>query len=171
VIPRCTPLKKETNGTSAYAGQEAVIKQQAPKAKNFTQARAYRNKPLTEAQETKNKTKSKVRAKVEHPFLWIKRIWGFAKTRYRGLHKNLNRTLMWLLSYNVMKANVQLTGWIRLWGWMNAEKSGATGWIQAGLTIGDGKNGFNWLRYKCSIAFLWEWIKKTDLFRESFTLV
>ncbi len=102
---------KETRlyGDGAYTGQKAVMKQQAPKAKDFTQARPWRNKPLTEAQKSRNKTKSKVRAKVEHPFLWVKRIWGFAKTRYRGLHKNLNRALMLLLSYNVMKANVPLT--------------------------------------------------------------
>jgi len=32
-----------------------------------------------------------VRAKVEHPFLIIKRIFGFAKTRYKGLAKNAHR--------------------------------------------------------------------------------
>lgn len=32
-----------------------------------------------------------MRAKVEHPFLVIKRLFGFAKTRYRGLDKNSNR--------------------------------------------------------------------------------
>lgn len=31
-----------------------------------------------------------VRAKVEHPFLILKRDFGFAKTRYRGIGKNLN---------------------------------------------------------------------------------
>ncbi|MDQ3565951.1 MAG: transposase, partial [Pseudomonadota bacterium] len=39
----------------------------------------------------KNKTKSSVRAKVEHPFLIIKRIFGFVKTRYKGLAKNAHR--------------------------------------------------------------------------------
>ena len=34
--------------------------------------------------------KASVRAKVEHPFLVIKRDFGFSKTRYRGLAKNLN---------------------------------------------------------------------------------
>jgi IS5 family transposase len=97
-------------GDGAYTGQKAVMKKCAPKAQDFTQARPWRNKPLTQAQLAKNKTKSRVRAKVEHPFLWIKRIWGFDKVRYRGLAKNLNRALMLLLSYNVMKANVQLTG-------------------------------------------------------------
>ena len=39
----------------------------------------------------KNRTKSSVRAKVEHPFLILKRIFGFAKTRYKGLAKNAHR--------------------------------------------------------------------------------
>lgn len=34
--------------------------------------------------------KASVRAKVEHPFLIVKRDFGFRKTRYRGLAKNLN---------------------------------------------------------------------------------
>jgi transposase, IS5 family len=32
-----------------------------------------------------------VRAKVEHPFLVIKRVFGFARVRYRGLEKNAHR--------------------------------------------------------------------------------
>jgi hypothetical protein len=32
-----------------------------------------------------------VRAKVEHPFCVVKRLWGFTKVRYRGLAKNANR--------------------------------------------------------------------------------
>jgi IS5 family transposase len=35
--------------------------------------------------------KSSVRSKVEHPFLLIKRYFGFAKTVYRGLAKNTHR--------------------------------------------------------------------------------
>ncbi len=42
---------------------------------------------VTVIQRAKNKTKSSVRAKVEHPFLIIKRIFGFVKTRYKGLAK------------------------------------------------------------------------------------
>ena len=34
--------------------------------------------------------KASARAKVEHPFLVVKRDFGFAKTRYRGIGKNLN---------------------------------------------------------------------------------
>ena len=32
--------------------------------------------------------KASVRAKVEHPFLYVKRQFGYAKVRYRGLWKN-----------------------------------------------------------------------------------
>lgn len=37
------------------------------------------------------KTKASVRAKVEHPFRYIKQIFGYDKVRYRGLAKNENR--------------------------------------------------------------------------------
>lgn len=50
--------------------------------------RRYRYKDAVDEEErAKDKTKSSVRAKVEHPFLIIKRIFGFAKTRYKGLAK------------------------------------------------------------------------------------
>jgi IS5 family transposase len=37
------------------------------------------------------KRKSSTRCKVEHPFLIVKRQFGYCKTAYRGLSKNLNR--------------------------------------------------------------------------------
>ena len=50
------------------------------------------------------KRKALVRAKVEHPFLYIKRHFGYAKTRYCGLAKNTLR-LMTLLGFaNLMRA-------------------------------------------------------------------
>ena len=75
-------------GDSAYSGQRDVIRQHAPKVKSFVQAKAHRHRPLSEAERARNRTKSKVRAKVEHAFLVIKRIFGWAKVRYRGLAKN-----------------------------------------------------------------------------------
>ena len=41
-----------------------------------------------------------VRAKVEHPYLIIKRDFGFTKTRYRGIAKNLNHLNMLFASAN-----------------------------------------------------------------------
>jgi IS5 family transposase len=46
---------------------------------------------LSDEQRAKNRTKSRVRAKVEHVFGVIKRVFGFAKVRYRGLEKNAHR--------------------------------------------------------------------------------
>jgi len=44
--------------------------------------------------------KASVRAKVEHPFLVVKRDFGFTKTRYRGLAKNLNHLNVLFASAN-----------------------------------------------------------------------
>ncbi len=75
-------------GDSAYAGQGEVIQCSAPSAKDFTQAKGSRHKPLSDADRLRNRTKSKIRAKVEHVFGVMKRVFGFTKVRYRGLAKN-----------------------------------------------------------------------------------
>ena len=46
--------------------------------------------------------KSSVRSKVEHPFLIIKRYFGFAKTVYRGLSKNTHRLHTLFASANLL---------------------------------------------------------------------
>jgi len=38
-----------------------------------------------------NRARSRMRARCEHPFRIVKRLWGFDKTRYRGIAKNLAR--------------------------------------------------------------------------------
>ena len=78
-------------GDSAYVGQTEVIRRVAPKARDFTQAKASRNQALSDVERAKNRNKSRVRAKGEHPFLVIKRLFGFAKVCYRGIAKNANR--------------------------------------------------------------------------------
>lgn len=81
---------KETRvwGDAAYSGQRDVMRQHAPRAKSFVQTKAHRHRPLSETERARNRTKSKVLAKVEQVFLVIKRIFGWAKVRYRGLAKN-----------------------------------------------------------------------------------
>jgi IS5 family transposase len=78
-------------GDQAYKGQTEVIRQHAPNALDFTNRRYRIKHHVDEAQRAKNRTKSKVRAKVEHVFGVIKRVFGFTKVRYRGLDKNANR--------------------------------------------------------------------------------
>ena len=78
-------------GDSAYQGQRAAIRKAAPNAKDMTNKRGARHKPLSGVDHSKNRTKSKVRSRVEHPFLVIKKIFGFFHVRYRGLMKNRAR--------------------------------------------------------------------------------
>jgi IS5 family transposase len=78
-------------GDQAYRGQRAVIREHAPKAKDFTN-RCWRHMgKVDEVERAKNRTKSRVRAKVEHSIGVIKRVFGFVKVCYRGLRKNANR--------------------------------------------------------------------------------
>lgn len=102
-------------GDCAYRGkaQRERLKDVAPKAKDFTNKRAYKNRPLTEADKATNRRKSSVRSKVEHPFLTLKRLWGFAKVRYRGLAKNANRAFAMLAMLNINKWGRPLTGEMR----------------------------------------------------------
>ena len=63
----------------------------APRARDFTNQR-YRWGGRIDAQiKARNRTKARVRAKVEHVFGVMKNIFGFRKVRYRGLAKNLHR--------------------------------------------------------------------------------
>ena len=78
-------------GDQAYRGQRAVIRQHAPNAKDFTNKRYRHCGVVDEVERSKNRTKSGVRAKVEHPFRVLKGVFGFVKARYRGLAKNTQR--------------------------------------------------------------------------------
>jgi IS5 family transposase len=102
-------------GDSAYRGKEQRerLREIAPKAKDFTNRRAYKNRPLNDADKETNRRKSAVRSKVEHPFLTLKRLWGFAKVRYRGLEKNANRAFAMLAMINLVKWGRPLAGQVR----------------------------------------------------------
>jgi IS5 family transposase len=47
----------------------------------------YKN-VVDQLQRRKNRTKAKIRAKVENPFRILKSVFGFVKVRFRGLKKN-----------------------------------------------------------------------------------
>jgi transposase, IS5 family len=53
--------------------------------------RGHAARPLTAHQKRINRARSRVRARGEHAFRVVKQLWGFAKTRYRGLAKNTAR--------------------------------------------------------------------------------
>jgi IS5 family transposase len=75
-------------------------------------ARKGRLRTMPEPDRAAESRQASVRAKVEHPYLIIKRDFGFTKTRYRGLAKNRNHLHVLFASANwLMRARaVALTG-------------------------------------------------------------
>lgn len=54
----------------------------------YVNERGKRNRPLSHGQRKKNRKRSSIKAKVEHPFHVIKNLWGYKKVRYKGIEKN-----------------------------------------------------------------------------------
>ena len=100
--------ERRVYGDSAYSSQKELIAEAAPKARDFTNKKGFRNKELTERERETNRRKSSVRAKVEHAFLIIKRIFGFAKVSYRGMAKNGNRMFVVAALANLFMARHHL---------------------------------------------------------------
>ena len=95
-------------GDSAYRGQGEVLAEHAPQAQDFTHAKGWRNAPLTADDQRRNRTKSKVRAKVEHVFRVLKCQFGFTKVRYRGLDKNANHLFAAFALVNIVLSKRRL---------------------------------------------------------------
>src|SRR6202049_2218413 len=83
--------KRKVWGDGGYQGQTEAIQEAAPKAQDMTCRRTKFKDYVDEVQKKKNRSKSSIRAKVEHPFRILKRVFGFDKVRYRGIAKNHNR--------------------------------------------------------------------------------
>jgi len=81
-------------GDCAYASQRDLIKSKAPQAKDVTNQRVRKGSPTEAIERLVNRAKSRVRARVEHVFGVVKRLWGFNKARYRGLTKNATRAFV-----------------------------------------------------------------------------
>ena len=61
-------------------------------------------------EEWAERNKASIRAKVEHPFLEVKRRFGYAKTRYRSLAKNTERVALLLGLSNLRRARTLTAG-------------------------------------------------------------
>ncbi|MGP9552258.1 transposase, partial [Halomonas sp. AOP42-D1-22] len=57
----------------------------------FIAKRPGSRKKMDDRQLKAEKLKASARAKVEHPFRYIKQVFGYSKVRYRGLAKNSTR--------------------------------------------------------------------------------
>lgn len=80
-------------GDSGYTGAEKreELKDREVEWHIAMKPSKQRNLPGRDSVRRVEKIKAQIRAKVEHPFLYIKRIFGYSKVRYRGLAKNTER--------------------------------------------------------------------------------
>jgi IS5 family transposase len=95
-------------GDQAYQGKTAVIVEHAPNARDFTNRRCRYRGVVDAAEKARNRSKSKVRAKVEHCFGVIKNVFGFTKLRYRGLEKNAHRLFVTCALVNLFMVRKRL---------------------------------------------------------------
>lgn len=80
--------EKEIYGDKAYVSAERKQRYEAQGARWYVARKGTRNRPLSKKDQEWNKRRSRIRARGEHPFGVVKHLWGYAKTRYRGIAKN-----------------------------------------------------------------------------------
>jgi IS5 family transposase len=66
--------------------------------------RAYRNKPLTQAEKAQNRLNASVRSTIERVFGVLKLHLGMSKTKYLGLARNHAYLCMVAMAYNLKRA-------------------------------------------------------------------
>ena len=106
--------ERRVYGDSAYMSQKDLIHSKSPRAKDFTNERTRKaGSEVDEVKRGKNRNKSKIRARVEHVFAVVKRLWGFTKVRYRGLAKNAGRAFTALALANIYLSRKHLLAQVR----------------------------------------------------------
>ena len=83
--------EKEVFGDQAYWSEFHRQCAQVSGIRYRINRRGHHTKPLTDYQRFINRCRSATRARGEHAFNVVKRLWGFTKVRYRGLAKNTAR--------------------------------------------------------------------------------
>lgn len=81
-------------GDSAYANQMLKVGCRQGGLIYLIHDKGTKLKPLSPRQRHRNRRKSSLRSKVEFPFRIVKRLWGYATVRYRGLAKNTSRLFL-----------------------------------------------------------------------------
>jgi transposase, IS5 family len=80
-------------GDSGYQGQREAIRWAAPQAQDMTSRRAKYKNFVDELEKTKNRVKARGRAKVEHPFRILKRIFGLREGEVPGIEEESPATV------------------------------------------------------------------------------
>lgn len=83
--------EREIYGDQAYWKEDDRRSFQARNVRYRVNRRPTAKHPLTDRWKKINRSRSRVRARGEHAYRVVKRLWGFDKVRYRGLAKNKAR--------------------------------------------------------------------------------
>jgi IS5 family transposase len=94
-------------GDQLYAGRGAVIAAHAPNAADRTNERVRYSDKGNPAHR-RNRKRSRVRSRGEHPFHTIKRVFGCGYTRLRGMMKNANRLYVTCAMANLHRLRYRL---------------------------------------------------------------
>ena len=83
--------ERELYGDQAYWSELHRVAAREHGVRYRVNRRPNPGRPLTEYQRRLNRLRSATRARGEHAFHVVKRLWGYSKVRYRGLAKNTAR--------------------------------------------------------------------------------
>ena len=102
--------EREAYGDAGYRGVEKRAEQPGEAVQWRVAMRPGLRRLLApgSAEALEQRRLASLRAKVEHPFLAVKRRFGYAKVRYRGLAKNCERLTLLLGLANLLAAEPQL---------------------------------------------------------------
>lgn len=104
--------EREVYGDQAYWKEADRQAFEARGVRYRVNRRAHNKAGLNKRWRAINRARSRTRARGEHPFHVVKRLWGFAKVRYRGLAKNLARaqTMFALANLYVVRRQLMPAG-------------------------------------------------------------
>ncbi|HXR89911.1 MAG TPA: IS5 family transposase [Steroidobacteraceae bacterium] len=100
--------ERELYGDQAYWSELHRIAAKKHGVRYRVNRRPNPGRPLTEHQRKLNRLRSATRARGEHAFNVVKRLWGFSKVRYRGLAKNTARLFTAFAMANLYMVRRQL---------------------------------------------------------------
>lgn len=95
---------RDTYGDSAYTSEDFLAELEKRGFRERLNRRGYRNKPLTEKQKQGNKSKSRIRCRVEHVFGAMKQRCGLVLVRTIGLARATTKIGLYSLTYNMTRA-------------------------------------------------------------------
>ena len=94
---------------AAYSSKETRDKLECFGTADQVQRKGYRNKPLPAEDTKRNNEIAVIRAGQEHPFATYKNRYGFVRTQFMGLAKNMTAYGIAAIAYNVRKGAKFLT--------------------------------------------------------------